>query len=388
VEHDEKVRTALRMVLAGVARAQSRVRCGKNLIAQMLCGSASSRLARLGFDRLSTFDALIATGHLEQVDLEPNRPVVQLTPSGTELMKAEGEVEVDVPIPAVLLAKLRGEPVGGEPARAARSAAGEGFLESLPPADQAVLESLRRWCTATALASGLPPHYVLTRATMDELARRRPKSREALLEVKGIGHAKLDRFGDALLAILAGGPAPESSATADSPGSADPTRGRGEGETRGRGDGEKGDGAWSAISGLPGSADGGPDDGLDSFGLANEAPPGVGSTPPATPVGENDRVRPDHFWTWRLVTAGFSAAECEVIRGVGREVIIDHLSRAIDEGWPVRPAVCFSPQLLTALEQVIGPGRPRQLRPLLADLPEGTRYEEVELFLKCRGVGS
>jgi hypothetical protein len=84
------------------------------------------------------------------------------------------------------------------------------------------------------------------------------------------------------------------------------------------------------------------------------------------------------------VTSGFSAAECEVIRGIGREVVIDHLSRAIDEGWPVRPEVCFSPQLLASLGQVIGPGRPRQLRPLLAQLPEGTRYEEVELFLKCR----
>jgi ATP-dependent DNA helicase RecQ len=263
---DEKVRTALRMVLAGVARAQSRVRCGKNLIALMLCGSTSSRLAKLGFHRLSTFgllkhltqpdvamliDALIATGHLEQVDLEPNRPVVQLTPSGTELMKAEGEVEVDVPIPAALLAKLRGEPAG-----AARPAAG-----------------------------------------------------------------------------------------------------------------------------LSSSAEGGLDDGPDPFDLANEAL----ANRPLPDVGEQDRVRPNHFWTWRLVMAGFSAAECEVIRGIGREVILDHLSRAIDEGWPLRPEFCFSPQLLAALEQVVGPGRPRQLRPLLAELPEGTRYEEVELFLKCRG---
>ena len=63
---DEKVRTTLRMILAGVARAQSRVRCGKNLIAQMLCGSGSSRLAKLGFDRLSTFGLL---KHLTQPDV-------------------------------------------------------------------------------------------------------------------------------------------------------------------------------------------------------------------------------------------------------------------------------------------------------------------------------
>ena len=398
---DEKVRPTLRMILAGVARAQSRVRCGKILIAQMLCGSASSRLAKLGFDRLSTFgllkhltqpdvamliDGLIATGHLEQVDLEPNRPVVQLTASGTELMKSEGEVEIDVAIPADLLAKLRGEPAGA----ARRADASEASWQSLPPADPAILEALRRWCTATALATGLPPHYVLTRATMEELARCRPKSREALLQVKGIGNAKLLRFGDALLAILAG-QTPESGAAAGLAGREDQ---------------------------IPGSAAGGRNAEPDAFELANESlsqvgltydsqdayqpawPPGLTTSTPDAPLAqaatpdvplaqaatpeENGRVRPSHFWTWRLVMAGFSAAECEVIRGTGREVIVDHLSRAIDEGWPVRQEVCFSPPLLAALEQAIGPGRPRQLRPLLAKLPEGTRYEEIDLFLKCR----
>jgi hypothetical protein len=284
-------------------------------------------------------------------------------------------------------------------------------LESLPAADPAILESLRRWCTATALATGLPPHYVLTRATMEELARRRPKSREALLQVKGIGKAKLDRFGDVLLAILAGQASPGRAPEPPAPPPVVPIEG-------------------PVVDGLgigPGTYEGF-DYQPDPFDLANEAPPEAAlapaatqpawppgltelqasaqaatqpaatqpASPPgltelqasaqaATPAGEKDQVRPNHFWTWRLVTAGFSAAECEVIRGMRREAILDHLSRAIDEGWPVRPAVCFSPQLLAALEQVIGPGRPQQLRPLLARLPEGTRYEEIELFLKCRG---
>jgi ATP-dependent DNA helicase RecQ len=394
---DAKVRTALRMVLAGVARTQSRVRCGKNLIAQMLCGSASSRLAKLGFDRLSTYgllkhltqpdvamliDALIATGHLEQVDLEPNRPVVQLTPSGTELMKSEGEVEIDVPIPAALLAKLRGEPAEvARPAADAGKAALE--LQSLPPADPVVLEALRRWCTATALSAGLPPHYVLTRATMEELARRRPRSREALLQVKGIGNAKLDRFGDALLAILTG----QASAAGQMPvgqmpaGNAPPVV-----------PGEEPLADESSAAG-PAVAEGSAYE-PDPFDLVNEPPPDmelppdvhadVGLTPGAVLEEEDQRVRPSHFWTWRLVTAGFSAAECELIRGIERVAVIDHLSRAIDEGWPVRAEACFSPQLLAAMRRLIGPGRHDQLRPLLAKLPEGTRYEEVELFLKCR----
>jgi hypothetical protein len=39
---------------------------------------------------------------------------------------------------------------------------------------------------------------------------------------------------------------------------------------------------------------------------------------------------------------------------------------------------------LESLRTVIGEEDPRQIRPLLAQLPAGTTYAEVELFLKCR----
>jgi ATP-dependent DNA helicase RecQ len=238
---------------------------------------------------------------------------------------------------------------------------------------------------ATALSAGLPPHYVLTRATMEELARRRPQSREALLEVKGIGGAKLDRFGDALLAILAG----QSPAAGKTPGGESPAQGVSPKmleETP----------AVDQPSASEPDAGGKFDFEPDPMDLLNDSPPDLeipleavaDAAPAAKPVEEDHRARPSHFWTWRLVQAGFSAAECEAIRGIERAVVLDHLSRAIDEGWPVRLEACFSPQLLAAIERLIGPGRPEQLRPLLAQLPEGTRYEEVELFVKSRGRGN
>ena len=46
------------MVLSGVARAESRIPCGKNLIAQMLCGSESAKVKKLRLDQLSTFGLL------------------------------------------------------------------------------------------------------------------------------------------------------------------------------------------------------------------------------------------------------------------------------------------------------------------------------------------
>ena len=43
-----------------------------------------------------------------------------------------------------------------------------------------------------------------------------------------------------------------------------------------------------------------------------------------------------------------------------------------------------SPEIKAAIQQAVGDEPPEHIRPLLAQLPPGTRYEEVQLFLKCR----
>ncbi|MGO8749751.1 MAG: RecQ family ATP-dependent DNA helicase [Thermoguttaceae bacterium] len=57
---------SVRIVLSGVARTEQRFPCGKNLIAQMLCGSNSARMEKLRLNRLSTFGLL---KHLTQPDV-------------------------------------------------------------------------------------------------------------------------------------------------------------------------------------------------------------------------------------------------------------------------------------------------------------------------------
>jgi hypothetical protein len=96
------------------------------------------------------------------------------------------------------------------------------------------------------------------------------------------------------------------------------------------------------------------------------------------------QVRPSHYWTWRVLSAGFSAEECEAIRGIGRDVIVDHMLRAAEEGQPVRAEWCLSGELIDALRRTVGAEEPERVGPLLSCLPPGTRYEEVQLFLKCR----
>lgn len=97
------------------------------------------------------------------------------------------------------------------------------------------------------------------------------------------------------------------------------------------------------------------------------------------PTGE----LPPHYWTWRLLSAGFTVDECVCIRGCERDVVLDHALRAADSGWTVEAGWLLSGEVLARLAEVIGPDDPESIRRLLARLP-GVRYEEVQLFLKCR----
>jgi ATP-dependent DNA helicase RecQ len=51
---------------------------------------------------------------------------------------------------------------------------------------------------------GVPPYVVASDRTLRDLCLQRPRTREQLLSVYGIGAAKVERYGDGLLQVLAG----------------------------------------------------------------------------------------------------------------------------------------------------------------------------------------
>jgi ATP-dependent DNA helicase RecQ len=311
---DQNISRLVRIVLSGVARTQARFRCGKNLIAQMLAGSRSSRIEKLRLNRLSTFgllkdlsqpeitliiDGMISMGYLEQVDLDNRRPVVQLTAAGRDVMTGKGELRGELPIPMLLVGRLRGLKL---PAEAPQSKS-----EKLSPED----------------SSAAPP-----KALVDDGQSARsnlPSPKKAMKD-------------------LPSPVAPAAPAT---------------------------NAKRSNVQPL----------------IPNRSPAPVVQPPPAMPQGDPPTVsveHPNHYWTWRLLASGFAVDECAAIRGVSCEVILDHAARALDCGWPLRVESLFRPAVLESLRTVIGEEDPRQIRPLLAQLPAGTTYAEVELFLKCR----
>jgi DNA helicase-2/ATP-dependent DNA helicase PcrA len=73
--------------------------------------------------------------------------------------------------------------------------------------DTPATSALRTWRRERAKADGVPAFVVMHDSTLAALADRRPRTRAELAAVPGIGPAKLDRYGDDLLAALASAPA-------------------------------------------------------------------------------------------------------------------------------------------------------------------------------------
>ena len=70
--------------------------------------------------------------------------------------------------------------------------------------DEAILETaLRAWRTKEAKKRGVPAFRILTNQTLLGIAVARPKDESELLDVSGIGPALLEKYGRALLSIVA-----------------------------------------------------------------------------------------------------------------------------------------------------------------------------------------
>ncbi|RKQ92941.1 ATP-dependent DNA helicase RecQ [Solirubrobacter pauli] len=75
------------------------------------------------------------------------------------------------------------------------------IVEDGPPVDEDDLNALKAW--RRERADGKPAYTVATDATLREVIRRRPRSSDDLLAIKGIGPSFVDKHADSLLELLA-----------------------------------------------------------------------------------------------------------------------------------------------------------------------------------------
>ena len=69
--------------------------------------------------------------------------------------------------------------------------------------DTELLDRLRSWRSDEARDQQVPAYVVFTDATLTAIAEHRPVDRAALVGIPGIGARKLDRYGAAVLALVA-----------------------------------------------------------------------------------------------------------------------------------------------------------------------------------------
>ena len=71
------------------------------------------------------------------------------------------------------------------------------------PVNLRLRDALREWRRGLAKELGMPAYIILHDATLDGICRRAPKSIPELCEIPGIGEKKAERFGAAILKVVA-----------------------------------------------------------------------------------------------------------------------------------------------------------------------------------------
>ena len=78
-----------------------------------------------------------------------------------------------------------------------------GRCSQCPPSyEEQTFDALRQWRKEVALPAEVPAFVVFTDATLTAIAEARPASLEELAELAGVGPSKLEKYGEAVLAVL------------------------------------------------------------------------------------------------------------------------------------------------------------------------------------------
>ncbi len=188
-------------------------RFGAHYLADLLLGADNERIKQFGHDRLKTF------GVGSELDRRGWLSVFrQLVAQGLAVPDAAGHGGLAL-APAARDILRGAKPVHFrlDPAREKRSRGPRSADKAAPvaadldPAAQALWEALRAWRLAEARQQQLPPYVIFHDATLIAVARRHPTTLAALAEIPGIGRSKLDRYGPAVIAVVAAAKAPEKS---------------------------------------------------------------------------------------------------------------------------------------------------------------------------------
>ncbi len=78
------------------------------------------------------------------------------------------------------------------------------YKQLLAPEDFAVFVRLRQWRKAAAEEEGVPLYTIFTNEQLAAVARLRPGTKAELGSIAGVGEARLEKYGEAVLGLVRG----------------------------------------------------------------------------------------------------------------------------------------------------------------------------------------
>ncbi|MFM9800321.1 ATP-dependent DNA helicase RecQ [Aeromonas dhakensis] len=172
---------------------------GVGYVVEVLRGSLNQRIKDHGHDKLSTYGIgkdqsneywmsvirqLIHKGLLTQ-NITRNL-VLQLTEAARPVLRGEVKLELAVP---------RLQPISS------RKEKRNGLLDNANY-DKRLFKELRALRKQIAEDEEVPPYVVFNDATLVEMAQLMPMTEDEMLAINGVGHRKLERFGEAFMDLV------------------------------------------------------------------------------------------------------------------------------------------------------------------------------------------
>lgn len=211
------------------------------------------------------------------------------------------------------------------------------FTSTIPQTEaadynEALFSVLRQLRKETADEKKVPPYVLFTDATLKDLCRYFPTTKEAMLEIKGIGPRKYEQYGELFLQAMQ---------------------------------------EWLAAH--------------------PEVKPKVqiGSTAPVQPRKEPRRretTGPSHIESYQMFQSGKSLNEIADIRALNERTVEEHLFKAFQDGFPIAWNIFISEEeealILAEQKQLEEP----KLKPLKEALPDTITYFQIKAALVKNGL--
>lgn len=182
---EQDITIDVQKVLSCVKRMDERF--GKVLVAQVLTGSKNQKIMQFRFDELPTYglmrgdsqkeisgliDYLVASGYLQASGGQ--YPVLQITAAGVAVLRGQAKVTRKMAVK----------------------------VQKTLPEDNELFEQLRELRRDLAEEQGVPPFVIFSDKTLYSMCEIMPTSLTEMLDVKGVGKNKLEKYGEQFLDIL------------------------------------------------------------------------------------------------------------------------------------------------------------------------------------------